>query len=88
MMIKKSPTSKKELLELFNAFKVEYMIVGGYALAFYGAPRYTGDIDILVNPTPPNSQKIMAALETFGFGSVGLYVLIFSAKIRNLAEQV
>lgn len=62
----------KELLELFNAHKVEYLIVGGYALAFHGAPRFTGDIDILVNPNPVNSQKIMAALETFGFGSVGL----------------
>ncbi len=36
----------KDLLELFNAHKVEYIIVGGYALAFHGAPRYTGDIDI------------------------------------------
>ncbi|MCB0293857.1 MAG: hypothetical protein KDG51_01140, partial [Calditrichaeota bacterium] len=62
----------KELFELFNAFKVEYIIVGGYAMAFHGAPRFTGDIDILVKPTPKNSQKIMAALEAFGFGSVGL----------------
>ena len=38
----------KELLELFNDHEVEYMIVGGYALAFHGAPRYTGDIDIFV----------------------------------------
>ena len=36
----------KELLELFNAHKVEYLIVGGYALAFHGAPRFTGDIDL------------------------------------------
>ncbi|MDD5772874.1 MAG: hypothetical protein PHX78_05340 [bacterium] len=35
----------KELLELFNSNKVEYVIVGSYALAFHGAPRYTGDID-------------------------------------------
>ncbi len=34
----------KELLELFNAHKVEYLIVGGYAPAFHGAPRFTGDI--------------------------------------------
>lgn len=38
----------KDLLELFNVYKVEYVIVGGYALALLGAPRYTGDIDILV----------------------------------------
>ncbi len=62
----------KELLELFNAHGVEYIIVGGYALAFHGVPRYTGDIDILINPTIPNSQKIMVALDEFGFGSLGL----------------
>ena len=38
----------RELLELFNRHNVEYMIVGGYALAFHGAPRYTGDLDIFV----------------------------------------
>ena len=38
----------KELLELLNARKVEYVIVGGYAVAFHGAPRYTGDIDLYI----------------------------------------
>ena len=38
----------RELLALFNAHHVEYMIVGGYALAFHGAPRFTGDLDLLV----------------------------------------
>lgn len=62
----------KELLELFNAQKVEYIIVGGYALAFHGAPRYTGDIDILVRPAAENARRVLAALDEFGFGSVGL----------------
>jgi len=62
----------KDLLELFNAHKVEYIIVGGYALAFHGAPRYTGDIDIFVKPDSDNAGRIMSALEEFGFGSVGL----------------
>ena len=62
----------KELLELFNAHKVEYLIVGGYALAFYGAPRYTGDIDMLVSPEASNAQRVLSALEEFGFGAVGL----------------
>jgi hypothetical protein len=39
----------RELLELFNAKSVEYLVVGGYALAFHGTPRYTGDIDLFVN---------------------------------------
>jgi hypothetical protein len=62
----------KELLELFNAHKVEYLIVGGYALAFHGAPRYTGDIDIFVKPETENAKRILKALAEFGFGSVGL----------------
>ena len=62
----------KELLKLFNAHKVKYMIVGGYALAFHGAPRYTGDIDIFVKPDSRNAKKILKALDEFGFSSFGL----------------
>jgi hypothetical protein len=62
----------KELLELFNAHKVKYLIVGGYALAFHGAPRYTGDIDLFVKPDAENAARILDALNEFGFGSVGL----------------
>jgi hypothetical protein len=62
----------KELLELFNARGVDYLIVGGYALAFHGAPRTTGDIDVLVGTAPDNAQRILEALGEFGFGSVGL----------------
>ncbi len=64
----------KELLRLLNSWRVEYIIIGGYALAFHGAPRYTGDIDILVKPTLSNAEKIMSVLKEFGFGSVGLEV--------------
>jgi len=62
----------KELLELFNAHNVEYLIVGGYALAFHGAPRFTGDIDLLVKPDAENAKRVLAALVEFGFGSVDL----------------
>ena len=62
----------KELLELFNKHKVEYLIVGGYALAFHGAPRFTGDIDLFVQPTGENADRILAALDEFGFGSMRL----------------
>lgn len=67
----------RDLLELFNAHKVEYIIVGGYALAFHGAPRYTGDIDIFVRPEDKNAARIMSALAEFGFGSLGLAALDF-----------
>ena len=61
----------KELLELFNGHKVEYMIVGAYALAYHGVPRFTGDIDIFVHSTFENAQKIISALTDFGFGFLG-----------------
>jgi hypothetical protein len=62
----------KELLELFNRHSVEYLVVGGYALAFHGAPRVTGDIDLFVKPTSENARRILAALDEFGFGSLNL----------------
>jgi hypothetical protein len=62
----------KELLILFNENNVEYVIVGSYALAFHGAPRYTGDIDIFVRSSSENAGKIIAVLNDFGFASLGL----------------
>ena len=68
----------KELFKLFNNHNVEYVIVGGYALAYHGAPRYTGDIDILINPIERNAERVLAALGEFGFGSLGLSVNDFT----------
>jgi hypothetical protein len=62
----------RDLLALFNAHGVDYLIVGAYALAYHGAPRYTGDLDILVRPDSENAQRILDALDEFGFGSLGL----------------
>lgn len=66
------PNDFRELLELFSKHKVEYLIVGGYALAFHGAPRFTGDIDLFVRPDQQNAERILAALDEFGFGSLDL----------------
>ena len=62
----------KELLELFTAHHVEFVIVGGYALAFHGVPRFTGGLDLLVRPDPDNARRILNALSEFGFASLGL----------------
>ncbi|MBM3331565.1 hypothetical protein FJY68_06895 [candidate division WOR-3 bacterium] len=62
----------RDLLELFNAHKVEYVVVGAYALAFHGAPRFTGDLDVLVRSGVRNGRRIVAALAEFGFASVGV----------------
>ena len=73
------PKDFKELLELFNAHKVEYLIVGGYALAFHGAPRFTGDIDLLVEADSENAKRILSALEQFGFGTLELSEVDFTS---------
>lgn len=76
----------KELLELLNNHNVNYIIVGGYALAYHGAPRYTGDIDIYVKPEKENAYNILKALNKFGFGALDLTVndFSFSNKVVQL----
>jgi len=67
-------TSKdfEELLAYFNARGVEYLVVGAHAFAFHARPRYTKDLDLLVRSSPESARRILAALDDFGFGSVGL----------------
>ena len=69
----------KEFAELLNANAVEYLVVGGYALAAHGHPRYTGDIDFWVSPAPANIERLLAVLQAFGFGSLGLAASDFDA---------
>ena len=57
----------EELLQLLEGNKVEYMIVGGYAVAFHGYPRFTKDIDIFYNLTSNNVSKLRKTLIEFGF---------------------
>src|SRR4051812_22177257 len=56
-----------EFIGCLTAHGVEFVIVGAYALAFHGAPRFTGDLDILIQPTTENSGRFLEALEAFGF---------------------
>lgn len=62
----------KEFAELLNSNGVEYLVVGGYALAAHGHPRYTGDLDLWLRITPDNVARVLGALQAFGFGSLGL----------------
>ena len=62
----------QEFVELFVAHDVEFLIVGGYALAAHGHPRYTKDLDVWVWLSPENAQRIINAIEEFGFGGLGL----------------
>jgi len=67
-----TPRDFVELFRSLNARSAEYLIVGGYAVAFYGYPRFTGDIDFFVNPSEENAGRVLAALEDFGFSGLDL----------------
>ena len=62
------PPDFKELLKLLNSHQVEYLIIGGYAVAYHGYPRATADIDVWIAATPENTEKVVAVLREFGFG--------------------
>ena len=64
----------RDLLKCFSEHGVEFIIVGGYALAFNGAPRFTGDLDILIRPSAANAGRVLSALDEFGFSFPNLAV--------------
>lgn len=55
-----------DMLSAFTEERVEFMVVGAYALAVYGVPRATGSLDLWVRATPANAGRVMAALKRFG----------------------
>ena len=61
------PTDFKEFLQLLNTRSVEYLLVGGYAVGYYGFPRATGDMDVWVAFNPDNIRSVAEALRDFGF---------------------
>ena len=72
----------EDLLRLFNRNKVRYCIVGAYAMAFYARPRFTKNIDILVEPGRENALRILKSLNEFGFKSFNLKAGDFDKKNR------
>lgn len=61
----------RDFVELLNKYEVEYMVVGGYALAFHGEPRFTGDMDIWIDCTEINAEKMVTVMKDFGAASLG-----------------
>ncbi|MBE0597421.1 MAG: nucleotidyltransferase [Desulfuromonadales bacterium] len=59
-------TDYKEMLSILNEEEVDYLVVGAYALAAYGLPRATGDIDIFIRPSLANAEKVFRSLARFG----------------------
>jgi hypothetical protein len=59
----------KEFLSLLASNKVEYLLIGGYAVGYYGYPRPTGDMDVWIGISPQNAQRVVNALSEFGFAA-------------------
>jgi hypothetical protein len=76
------PKDLREFVASLNSNEVEYVIVGAFALAFHGFPRYTGDLDILIRRSPENAERLIKALAAFGFGSAGLAAADFLERDR------
>jgi hypothetical protein len=76
------PKDLKEFIESLNSHEAEYIVVGAHALAFHSRPRYTGDIDLWLRPTPENAARIEQVLVQFSFASLGLKAADFLSPER------
>ena len=74
----------REFIELLNANEVRYLVVGGYAVAVHGYPRYTKDLDIWIERSSDNATRLLKALHQFGFGTLDLNTEDFIEKDRVL----
>ena len=72
----------RELLASLTAHGAEFLVAGGHAVAFHGYPRLTEDLDLFVRAEASNAERIIAALDAFGFGGVGLTADDFVADDR------
>jgi phage replication-related protein YjqB (UPF0714/DUF867 family) len=78
------PKDFRELLQLLNSKKVEYLVVGGYAVALHGYPRATGDMDIWIALSKDNAHRTVEALREFGFDTPQLKEDLFLEKEKNI----
>ena len=69
MAISQLPVDFKDFLRLLNSHGVEYLVVGGYAVAYHGRPRATGDLDVWIAVHPRNAANLVQAMREFGFTS-------------------
>jgi len=76
------PPDFKEFLQLLNSERVEYLLVGGYAVGYHGYPRATGDMDVWVSATRENATALAAALEKFGFAAESVQPDLFLQRDR------
>jgi hypothetical protein len=76
------PRDFQDFLRLLNANRIKYLVIGGYAVAYHGYVRYTGDLDIFIELSVPNATKLVAALRNFGFDLPQLKPALFLQKGR------
>ena len=74
------PRDFREFLQLLNSKKIEYLVIGGYAVGYHGYPRATGDMDIWIARNEKNALKIIEALKKFGFDLPELEKELFLKK--------
>lgn len=77
-----------EFIGSLNARGVEFVVVGAYALAFHGSPRFTGDLDILIQPSLENAARVLVALDDFGFPVPNLQPAMLADPRRMLQMGV
>jgi hypothetical protein len=80
MAMKKLTQDFKEFFALLNSEKIDYLLIGGYAVALYGYVRGTKDIDIWIATEPENLDRVRAALVKFGFSAATLAGPLFTDK--------
>ncbi len=66
------PPDFSEFLSSLNSAQVEYLLLGGYAVAYYGVPRATGDMDVWINPDAANTARLVESLRQFGFADAAI----------------
>jgi predicted nucleotidyltransferase len=74
------PSDFKEFLQLLNSEKVEYLLVGGYAVGYYGYPRATGDMDVWIAVNPVNADALVRVCRQFGFSAEAVSKQSFLAE--------
>lgn len=78
------PADFKEFLKLLTLNKVEYLLVGGYAVGYHGFPRTTGDIDFWIAMSEENADKVLRVLSEFGFRGANRELLVTPEKILRM----
>lgn len=78
------PPDFKEFLQLLNSNKVEYLLIGGYAIGYYGYPRATADMDIWVNATQQNAERLVVVFGAFGFNGVSSEIFLRESQVIRM----